>query len=121
MFYGFWNIFAKKTHSPREPKEYRDDDGKVGLPSWVDNDDTARKFAAGVQILASDRLSSSALTAMFSLEKPLDQALAIAGAVERQGGSFSDQQFAVMNFMVKLWGGLSADLQESISEGFRYR
>lgn len=117
-----FGIFSRKqTHSPREPKDYREDDGKLGPPSWINNDDTARKFAAGVQILASDRLSASALTAMFSLKDPLDRAIAIAGAVERQGGSFSDQQFAVKNFMVKWWGGLSADLQESISESFKYR
>lgn len=78
------------------------------------------KFATGVQILAGNELSAEALKAMFSLEGPLDQAIAIAGAVERQGGSYHDQQVVVKNFMVRWWGSLSPDLQQSIAHSFRY-
>src|SRR3546814_14077055 len=63
-----------------------------------------RDFATGVQILSGpDGLSPEALNAVFSLEQPLEKAIAIAGAVERQGGAFKDQQFAVKNFMVRWW------------------
>lgn len=99
--------------------QYDESDGQTGLPSWENDEDSQREFAAGVQRLAApDGLKPSALVAMFSLQKPLDEALAIAGAVERQGGSFKDQQLAVKNFMVRWWGELSPDLQDQISQSF---
>src|SRR3546814_4099376 len=57
---------------------------------------------------------------MFSLEQPLEKASAIAGAVERQGGAFKDQQFAVKNFMVRWCSELSPSLRETFSAGFRH-
>src|SRR3546814_1637962 len=76
-----------------------------------------RDFATGVQILSGpDGLSPEALNAMFSLEQPLEKAIAIAGAVERQGGAFKDQQFAVKNFMVRWWSELSPRSEEHTSE-----
>ncbi len=102
--------------------QYDDTDGQTDPPSWADDEDSQREFAAGVQRLAApDGLKPSALVAMFSLQKPLDESLAIAGAVERQGGSFKDQQLAVKNFMVRWWNGLSPDLQDQISHDFENR
>lgn len=100
---------------------YLEDDGKLGGPSWANEEGMQRSFAAGVQVLsAPDGLSPEALNAMFSLEQPLERAIAIAGAVERQGGSFKDQQFAVKNFMIRWWSELSPSLQDTISNQFRY-
>lgn len=114
-----WKSFGTKHAQSAVVSKYQDDDGKSGPPSWSGNPDMERNFAAGIQIMsAPDGLSADALMAMFSLPKPLERSLAIAGAVERQGGSFKDQQFAAKNFMVKWWGELSPDLQESFANEF---
>src|SRR3546814_115140 len=100
---------------------YLESDGKSGPPSWANDEQMQRDFATGVQILSGpDGLSPEALNAMFSLEQPLEKAIAIAGAVERQGGAFKDQQFAVKNFKVRWWSELSPSLRETFSEGFRH-
>jgi hypothetical protein len=134
MVFGIFSRGKSRTHNTGQlqtqpaksgsssDRRYQDDDGKTGPPTWVDDPEMAKNFAAAVQILsAPDGLSPAALSAMFSLEQPLERAIAIAGAVERQGGSFKDQQVAVKNFMVRWWGELSPGLQESISQGFEYR
>lgn len=87
-------------------------------PSWSKNEAMQIKFAAGVQSMAGNLLSGDALVAMFSLEKTLSDALAIAAEVERKGGSFKDQQLAVKNFMVRSWNELSPETQKSIEDGF---
>jgi hypothetical protein len=114
-----WKSYGAKHTQGVVASRYQDDDGKSGPPSWSGDSDMERDFAAGIQLMsAPDGLSADALMAMFSLPQPLERALAIAGAVERQGGSFKDQQFAAKNFMVKWWGELSPDLQETFANDF---
>lgn len=118
---GMWKQRGQEEISDAST-HYDDDDGKTGPPSWVNNNDSQREFAAGVQVMAApDGLGPEALTAMFSLQQPVDRAIEIAGAVERQGGTFKDQQAAVKNFMVIWWNDLSPDLQETFSQSFENR
>lgn len=94
-----------RVHHGNERQANRDvEAGERRVPSWAGNRDECRIFVEVIQKMAQERgVPQTFLWAVLGDKSTLQNIIFLAGVMEREGASFTEQQMAATRKLEEIW------------------
>lgn len=88
--------------------------GEGRAPSWAGNRSKNEQFIYAIQEFAMNNgVPQTFLTAVLHHEETFTSLVHYAGAMEREGASFEEQELAVSNKLIEMWSASPAAVKEA--------
>lgn len=112
VFKGYLNAKSRIHYGNERRAEREVQSGGRHVPSWAGDNDENQIFVEVIQKGAIRKgVPQSFLWAVLGDKETFQDLIFLAGAMERQGASFIEQQAAVSDKLVDIWGQAPANVR----------
>lgn len=114
VFKSYLNAKSRIHYSNKRFAERAMSTGEQKVPSWVEDRNENEIFISVIQQRAMRKgVPQVFLQAVLADRDTLEKLVHYAGAMEHQGASFIEQQVAVADRLVEIWGNSPTEIKEA--------